>query len=84
MIDRSSASVVTTGGSLTIPPFWRFDKQASGEIGHLLTLAAQGIIRLNLLVKTPPFRKQKKLFKFSMFDHQTCIYRIGRMKTHSL
>ncbi|TNH90753.1 hypothetical protein CF138_01875 [Aeromonas hydrophila] len=66
------------------PPFWRFDKQGSGEIGHLLTLAAQGIIRLNLLVKTPPFRKQKKLFKFSMFDHQTCIYRIGRMKTHSL
>ncbi|AZU48100.1 hypothetical protein C3B79_2329 [Aeromonas hydrophila] len=37
-----------------------------------------------MLVKTPPFRKQKKLFKFSMFDHQTCIYRIGRMKTHSL
>lgn len=67
-----------------LPPFCRFDKQCGSGIGHLLTLAAQGIIRLNLLVKTPRFRKQKKLFKFSMFDHQTCIYRIGRMKTRSL
>ncbi|OCA59914.1 hypothetical protein A9R10_19230 [Aeromonas piscicola] len=65
-------------------PFLPFGNRQQTGTGHLLTLAEQGITRLNLLVKTLRFRKQKKLFKFSMFDHQTCIYRIGRMKTHSL
>ncbi len=64
--------------------FFRLGNGAGDGIGHLLTLAAQGIASCNLLVKTTSFRKQKKLFKFSIFDHQTCIYRIGRMKTHSL
>ncbi len=66
------------------PLFRGGDNRVPTGIGQLLTQAAQGITRLNLLVKTPSFRKQKKLFKFSMFDHQTCICRIGRMKTHSL
>lgn len=65
-------------------PFFVLGNGFFSGFGHLLTLAAQGMTSLNLLVNAPRFRKQKKLFKFSIFDHRTCIYRSGRMKTHSL
>ena len=45
----------------------------AAPFGQLLTQAAQGITSAHLLVKRSRFRKQKKLFKFSIFDHRTCI-----------